>query len=117
MKKTIIIILALLLSGGIVWGTLYHERHKDDRFKAVCGQWESLRGERLTIEQVSGVYRITLLRPYARRCLARESYLLFDRGCLGYEDDTGNRVDVFYIRKTDQLLLFPGGKSYSRLTK
>lgn len=118
MKKRKIIIIVFTILIAILAGLwAYRWIHAEDKFKVICGEWVSMGVEsRLSIDKGPNDYRITVYRFYGERCYSRRSYSLYLSGCVAYNDEHGGRVDIFYVSKIDQLLVFPGGKSYHRLT-
>lgn len=95
---------------------LVREYRKTERLDAVCGVWIAADNHStLRIDRYGGRYLIVVKRLDGRGRIREACHELFYRGCIGYRNASGLRVDLFTTPRKDVLLMNPGG-SFRRLS-
>ena len=95
---------------------LVREYRKTERLDAVCGVWIAADNRStLRIERYGRKHLIVVKRLDGRGRIREACHELFYRGCIGYRNASGRRVDLFTTPRKDALLMIPGG-SYRRLS-
>ena len=95
---------------------LVREYRKTERLDAVCGVWIAADNHStLRIDRYGGRYLIVVKRLDGRGRIREACHELFYRGCIGYWNASGQRVDLFTTPRKDVLLMNPGG-SFRRLS-
>lgn len=118
MKKLLKILLAaiaVIVVPFVVWKLCDNPERR--KIEPLVGEWRSTGTDaiRLTVSKGNDGYLITVRRPnYVR---SGRTYRLHYKFCIHYTDDTGRRTDLFYTPSADALLLMPGGRTFTRITK
>ena len=95
---------------------LVREYRKTERFDAVCGVWIAADNRStLRIERYGRKHLVVVKRLDGRGRIREACHELFYRGCIGYRNASGRRVDLFTTPRKDALLMIPGG-SFRRLS-
>ena len=95
---------------------LVRERRRTERLDAVCGVWiASDSRSTLRIDRYGGRYLIVVKCLDGHGPIREVCHELFYRGCIGYRNVSGLRVDLFTTPRKDILLMNPGG-SFRRLS-
>lgn len=95
---------------------LVRERRRTERLDAVCGVWiASDSRSTLRIDRYGGRYLIVVKCLDGHGRIREMCHELFYRGCIGYRNASGLRVDLFTTPRKDVLLMNPGG-SFRRLS-
>lgn len=113
--KILLAAVAVIVAPFVVWRLCDNPERR--KIEQLVGEWRATGTEdlRLRIFSVEEGYRITVLRPEGPR--RGRTYRLRYRFCIHYMDDAGRRTDLFYTPSADALLLMPGGRTFTRITK